>query len=97
MKIPLFELGQIAATPGAAEAFEDAAAMAAILSRHASGDWGSVGAEDSASNDAALIHGARLLSVYPIDASKPCEGDNRVWVITEADRSVTTFLLPDEY
>jgi hypothetical protein len=50
-------------------------------------------------NDQAVEDGDRILSAYPIDPSKPCKGfgDNTLWIITEADRSVTTFLLPDEY
>lgn len=97
MKTPLFQLGEIVATPGAFDAVPTPDAQLAMLSRHASGDWGCVGAEDAASNDAALTSGGRLLSAYPIDPAKPYEGENRVWIITEADRSVTTLLLPDEY
>jgi hypothetical protein len=93
----LFELGDIVATPGALAAIPDSDAQVMLLVRHLSGDWGCVGAEDAAANNAALTNGTRLLSVYPIDSSKPCQGDNRVWIITEADRSVTTLLLPDEY
>jgi hypothetical protein len=62
----------------------------------ATGAW--VSDEDKALNDEALRTGARLLSAYPIDESKPCAGyGDCLWIITEADRSVTTFLLPDEY
>ena len=51
------------------------------------------------SNEEALTLGHRLLSAYPIDPAKPCRGfgSNTLWIITEADRSATTFLLPDEY
>jgi hypothetical protein len=97
MKKPLFNPGQILATPGALAAIPDPVAQTALLSRHTSGDWGCVDAEDTAANDAALTNGRRLFSVYPIDPGKLCEGENRVWIITEADRSVTTLLLPDEY
>lgn len=69
------------------------------LARHQSGDWGCVCAEDRESNDDAVRNGGRILSAYPIDPALPCKGygDNCVWIITEADRSVTTLLLPDEY
>jgi hypothetical protein len=61
-----------------------------ILSRHASGDWGELDAHDRRENGRALKNGRRILSSYPV-------GEQRVWVITEADRSVTTLLLPEEY
>jgi hypothetical protein len=61
-----------------------------LMNRHASGDWGGVDAEDGAMNDAAVKNGDRLLSSYTIS------GEN-VWVITDADRSITTVLLPSEY
>ena len=69
------------------------------LTRHSIGDWGQVCREDWDANDKAVEDGSRILSAYPIDAAKPCKGfgDNTLWIITEADRSVTTFLLPDEY
>jgi hypothetical protein len=61
-----------------------------FLMRHAAGDWGEVDAEDWSLNDQAVNDGTRLLSVY-----RTLKG-NKLWVITEADRSVTTILLPDE-
>lgn len=61
-----------------------------VLLRHAIGDWGDVDTEDRAANDAALSTGARLLSAYVLNGMK-------VWVLTEADRSVTTILQPSEY
>jgi hypothetical protein len=93
-----FPLGQIVATPGALEATTDAQRID-YLNRHANGDWGVVCPEDAASNDEALEDGNRIISAYPIDPAKPCKGfgDNCLWIITESDRSVTTFLLPDEY
>jgi hypothetical protein len=93
-----FDLGQIVATPGALDACSQAHLML-CLARHATGDWGCVCAEDAESNEAALTEGLRILSAYPIDPAKPCEGfgDNTLWIITEGDRSVTTFLLPEEY
>jgi hypothetical protein len=93
-----FALGQIAATPGALEAVSEAY-LAHCLARHTRGDWGQVCAEDAAENDLATVEGFRILSAYPIDPTQPCKGygANCLWIITEADRSVTTALLPDEY
>lgn len=95
---PRFPLGQIVSTPGALAACPNDHLMR-CLSRHTRGDWGSVCAEDAASNDEAVTAGFRILSAYPIDPAKPCKGfgSNTLWIITEADRSVTTFLLPEEY
>ncbi len=95
---PRFPLGQVVATSGALAAC-DPHHMKACLYRHSRGDWGHVCAEDKANNDQALTEGRRIISAYPIDPSKPCKGygDNCLWIITGADRSVTTFLLPDEY
>lgn len=93
-----FELGMVVATPGAL-AVASETYLASLLVRHEQGDYGTVCTEDKASNDRALVDGGRIMSVYPIDPSKPCagHGDNCLWVITEADRSVTTCLLPSEY
>ena len=90
MKYP-FSLGQVVATPGAFDLLEKHRRHAyEFLSRHNAGDWGVIDDEDARENDVALEHGFRLMSVYEID-------DKRIWIITEADRSVTTILLPDEY
>ena len=88
----LFELGQVVATPGALACLEKFG-MAAIelLRRHQSGDWGVLTADDKESNAQSVERGLRILSSYPL------QGEERIWVITEADRSVTTLLLPDEY
>ena len=84
-------LGRVLATPGALKLLRDAAEDPfAYLARHASGDWGELDAHDRRENERSLRHGWRVLSSYPI-------GEKRVWVITEADRSVTTILLPEEY
>jgi hypothetical protein len=93
-----FDLGRIVSTPGVLEACSPEH-LAECLTRHACGDWGNVNAEDVASNDEAITEGLRILSAYPIDPAKPRRGfgDNTLWIITEADRSVTTFLLPSEY
>ena len=93
-----FSLGQIVATRGVIETVPSAR-MAECLARHRRGDWGNVCKEDAAQNDLALQEGLRILSAYAIDESKPAKGygDNCFWIITEADRSATTFLLPSEY
>ncbi len=84
-------LGKVLATPGALQLLQDAGEDPALyLARHASGDWGDVPSEDARENERSLEHGWRVLSSYPV-------GGRRVWVITEADRSVTTILLPEEY
>ena len=95
---PIFPLGQIVSTPGALAACSHEHRLQ-CLNRHAKGDWGNVCKEDAAANDEAVREGFRLLSAYPIDPAKPCKGHgaNCLWIITEADRSATTFLLPDEY
>jgi hypothetical protein len=95
---PLFPLGQIVSTPGALEACSPAY-LAECLTRHANGDWGVVCKDDAASNAEAVKEGLRILSAYPIDPAKLSKGSGRntLWIITEADRSVTTFLLPSEY
>lgn len=95
---PRFSLGQIVATPGALDACSPGH-LAECLARHARGDWGLVCKEDAASNDRAVKDGGRILSSFAIDPAKPSKGfgENTLWIITESDRSVTTFLLPSEY
>jgi hypothetical protein len=89
---PLFDLGQLVATPGALAALEKTGQSAMdFLSRHARGDWGELPKEDKDENQLSLEKGFRLLSSYRTTA-----GD-KLWVITEADRSHTTLLLPEEY
>ncbi len=79
------------ATPGALEALREAGEDPLyLLGRHASGDWGDLDPHDRRENERSLRRGWRLLSSYPV-------GETRVWVITEADRSCTTILLPEEY
>lgn len=94
----LFEMGQLVATPGAIAACSPER-LRECLRRHLRGDWGEVCRDDKATNDEALTEGNRLLSAYAIDPAEPCKGygENCLWIITEADRSVTTFLLPEEY
>jgi hypothetical protein len=86
---PKFPLGQVVITANA-EATLDPADVQQGLSRHASGDWGEVCPEDARTNADALKHGNRLVSVYG-------QGDQRFWIITEWDRSVTTVLMPLDY
>ena len=89
---PKFSPGQIVATPGALAAMEEHQCQPlTLLARHLAGDWGVLPAEDAQLNDDALKSDGRLLSSYPLG------GDTRIWVITEWERSVTTFLKPDEY
>ena len=83
-------LGQTVITPGAIATLATTDVLNS-LARHAAGDWGDVCGEDRLANDEALRTGARLLSAY-----RDCEGV-KFWIITEADRSVTTILLPEEY
>lgn len=63
------------------------------LNRHLNGDWGNICEEDKAQNEEALVDGLRLMSVY----KRKDHPDDTIWIITEADRSATTILLPDEY
>ena len=86
----LFNPGQIVATPGALSLAEQGIDLLAFLQRHLIGDWGDLCAEDKAENNFSLANGFRLLSAYETPAGS-------LWIITEADRSVTTFLLPEEY
>ncbi len=87
------QLGQLVSTPGAIAAMTKAGQdPVELLTRHRSGDWGDVDAEDAAANDRAATEGGeRILSAYALTNAI------RLWIITEADRSCTTFLLPDEY
>ena len=90
--VQLFPLGHIVATPGALEALEQAGQSAhELLTKHAHGDWGEVDEDDKRENELSLRAGFRLLSAYRTRLGE------RLWVITEADRSVTTCLLPKEY
>jgi len=89
---PKFPLGKVVATPGALDALKESGLSPFdFLSRHLAGDWGIVDNEDKQSNDDALINGERILSAYLTNMGV------KIWVITEADRSATTLLLPEEY
>ena len=85
-----FRLGRLVSTPNALNKLSHDDILTAVW-RHQAGDWGCVDDEDRRANDRALIEGTRLLSVY--------ESANGVkfWLITEADRSVTTILMPEDY
>lgn len=85
-----FPAGQILITASATEQLSQADVQQS-LQRHLNGDWGDCEPEDAAANEEALRHGERLLSVYHTAAAV------KFWIITEADRSSTTVLLPDDY
>lgn len=88
---PFFALGRTLATPGALVVLNGLSlSPAALLSRHQRGDWGELDSVDKRTNNKALINGGRIFSAYRFDTVK-------FWVITEADRSATTILLPEEY
>ncbi len=93
-----FTLGDIVATPGALRTLDEAGqAPFHFLQLHATGDWGDLSREDREANDRATAHEDdpdqrdRVLSSYRTRTGE------KLWVITEPDRSVTTLLLPDEY
>jgi hypothetical protein len=90
MSVALFQLGQVVTTPNALRTLtpED---MRSGLSRHVTGDWGEIGEADRQENELALNAGFRLVSVY-----RAAQG-GKFWIITEADRSTTTVLLPEDY
>ena len=90
MTAPL-PLGRVVATPGALKLIaETGGCPFDLLARHATGDWGDLCAFDRHQNEIAWREGYRVLSSYPV-------GRECVWIITEADRSVTTILLPEDY
>ena len=92
MSEPLFSLGQIVATPGALDALEEAGQGPIVfLHRHVTGDWSEMVEEDQEENRSSVEHGNRVFSSYKLSTGQ------KLWVITEWDRSVTTLLLPDEY
>lgn len=89
--LPLFSLGQIVATRALLRYFERHQIDARrYLKRHVTGDFGDLDEEDKAENRLSIEHGFRILSAYTI-------AGERIWIITEADRSVTTLLFPSEY
>lgn len=89
---PRFKLGRILATPGALEVIADArVSIVDLLIRHLRGDWGELSDSDRQQNELAITAGQRILSNYVLPSGRT------VWIITEADRFATTFLLPGEY
>jgi hypothetical protein len=96
----IFPTGSIVATRGvyqlACENPDFARFVQKCLNRHVKGDWGDVDDEDKKTNDLSLKAGMRLLSAYNDDRF-PKHGVATIWIITEADRSATTILFPDEY
>lgn len=87
-----FRLGRVVATPGALDAFTQAREIPnPYLILHQSGDWGEIPPEDVQENELSLREGHRLLSAYTLSTGV------KFWIITEADRSVTTVLLPGDY
>ena len=99
--LPRFELGHLCNTPGAQAVLERYQVTPfQLLSRHVRGDWGDICKEDAQTNEEALREGARIFSVYVLPPPLSESGTSapvKVWLITEADRSVTTLLLPEEY
>jgi hypothetical protein len=92
MTIARFPLGRIVATPGALAALEEATDNpASFLRRHVTGDWGELDEHDRQENEFSVAHSFRLLSAYTLS------NGIKIWIITEADRSATTLLLPSEY
>lgn len=88
----LFNLGKVFLTIGARETLDESNQNAMeFLTRHQSGDWGIVGKEDVQENELSVKEGFRILSAYKSN------NDVKIWIITEADRSSTTLLLPSEY
>ncbi len=87
----LFELGQVVATPAALELLErHSLTPMQFLQRHVTGDFGELCEEDEIANNDAVWNGERILSSYKV-------GDEKLWLISEADRSSTTILLSNEY
>jgi hypothetical protein len=92
MEEPRFLLGRIVATPGALAALQKAGQNAGMfLDRHQDGDCGDIDEEDKQENERSIINGSRIFSAYALTTGV------RIWVITEADRSCTTLLIPQEY
>lgn len=90
IKRPKFALGEVVAT-AQAMATLTAADIQLALQRHVTGDWGKIGKEDRQANERALLNSSRLLSIYQSSTGE------KFWIITEADRSATTVLLPSDY
>ena len=105
-KDPLFPLGRVVMTVGVARVAEKSEAfnvfVLSTLPRHAQRDWGELGNEDHQANDQALIDGERIFSSYQLGprllVDAPIDNEqNQLWLIAEADRSITTILWPHNY
>ncbi len=93
MSQPKFPLGKVVATPDAIAALQRVGQSPwSLLSQHIAGNYGNLDDEDQQANEDALIHGDRIFSSYLLN-----DGVTTVWVITEADRSSTCLLLPQNY
>lgn len=91
MKKPLFDLGAVAATRASMRLCQDNDIDdIALLNRHAAGDWGDLSEADKKQNDYSVTRALRILSAYDTPAGT-------IWIITEADRSSTSIILPEEY
>ena len=88
---PYFPLGRVVIAEQADDVIKERHEILQSLQRHALGDWGDIHKNDIGLNEEALVQGGRLLSVYYTSSG------TRFWIITEADRSATTVLLPEEY
>lgn len=94
---PLFPLGRVVMTANLQAKLQKAnperweAELIGLISRHVAGDWGDLDEEDKRQNDLALGRGFRIISAYETGSRI------KIWIITEADRSVTTVLLPEDY
>lgn len=89
---PLFPLGSVVATPGVLRLLEENGHTATeFISRHHVGDWGDLCEEDRELNNVALRDNSRIFSAYNLNDGQ------KIWVITESDRSSTCVLLPNEY
>lgn len=89
---PMFALGQVVATSGALTTVTDLGVSPLdLIHRHVTGDWSDMRADDQHQNLLAIHSGLRIFSSYKLSSS------TKIWIITEADRSSTTLLLPDEY
>jgi hypothetical protein len=87
----LFPLGKVSLTHGVNDLIQGQhEVLNSFLIKHVSGEWGVLDDDDRLSNEEALKHGGRLLSVYELNEVK-------IWIVTEADRSCSTFLLPWEF
>jgi len=92
-----FEFGRLFITRGVNDKLADDSSFAEFvlrcLRRHGNGDWGDMSDSDKAENEFSIDKYLRLFSAY----NRPCPASDRIWIITEADRSTTTVLFPDEY